>query len=70
VTLQLSADLHLPGLGGDEMVRRLRGKVQTSLIPVIVLTGPDEQNADVRLMDAGADDYIRKPIDPHDSSPA
>jgi len=29
-----------------------------------VLTGSDEYATEARLMDAGADDYIRKPIDP------
>jgi two-component system, OmpR family, response regulator RstA len=32
--------------------------------PVIVLTGTDDGEAEVRLMDRGADDYVRKPIDP------
>jgi DNA-binding response OmpR family regulator len=31
---------------------------------VIVLTGSDGEQAEVELMDMGADDYIRKPIDP------
>jgi type II secretory ATPase GspE/PulE/Tfp pilus assembly ATPase PilB-like protein/CheY-like chemotaxis protein len=57
-------DLRMPGLGGDEVVTRLRSKVSTAMLPVIVLTGSDEFDAEVRLMDAGADDYIRKPIDP------
>ena len=36
----------------------------TSQLPVIVLTGADQQDHEARLMDLGADDYIRKPIDP------
>ena len=57
-------DLHMPGMSGDALVRALRGKVQTAMLPVIVLTGSDEQDREVEIMDAGADDYIRKPIDP------
>ena len=57
-------DLQMPGMGGEELVRRLRGIVNSSLLPVIVLTGSDEYETEARLMDAGADDYIRKPIDP------
>lgn len=34
------------------------------MLPVIVLTGTDEHDTEVKLMEAGADDYIRKPIDP------
>jgi DNA-binding response OmpR family regulator len=34
------------------------------MLPVIVLIGSDQQDAKVRLMGSGADDYIRKTIDP------
>ncbi len=57
-------DLQMPGIDGTELVHRLRGNRQTAILPVIVLTGSDQQDTEVRLMDAGADDYIRKPIDP------
>ena len=57
-------DLRMPGMSGDVLVRELRGKVQTAMLPVIVLTGADERDTEVELMDAGADDYIRKPVDP------
>ena len=57
-------DLRMPGMDGEAIVQRLRANVSTALLPVIVLTGADEQATEVRLMDAGADDYIRKPIDP------
>lgn len=60
----LITDLHMPGMDGDEVVTRLRSRVQTSMMPVIVLTGSNDHDSEVRLMDAGADDYIRKPIDP------
>ncbi len=57
-------DLRMPGMGGDGLVTQLRGRVQTAMLPVIILTGSDEHDTEVQLMDAGADDYIRKPIDP------
>jgi type II secretory ATPase GspE/PulE/Tfp pilus assembly ATPase PilB-like protein/ActR/RegA family two-component response regulator len=57
-------DLRMPGMDGEEVVKALRRKVSTALLPLIVLTGSDEYDTEVRLMDAGADDYIRKPIDP------
>ena len=57
-------DLRMPGMGGDGLVTQLRGRVQTATLPVIILTGSDEHDTEVQLMDAGADDYIRKPIDP------
>jgi DNA-binding response OmpR family regulator len=51
-------------MGGDGLVKQLRSRMQTSMLPVIILTGSDEHDLEVQLMDAGADDYIRKPIDP------
>jgi DNA-binding response OmpR family regulator len=33
-------------------------------IPVIVLTGSTEENSEIRMMELGAEDYIRKPLDP------
>jgi type II secretory ATPase GspE/PulE/Tfp pilus assembly ATPase PilB-like protein/ActR/RegA family two-component response regulator len=57
-------DLRMPGMGGDGLVKQLRAKMQTAMLPVIILTGSDEHDTEVQLMDAGADDYIRKPIDP------
>ncbi len=57
-------DLQMPGIDGFELVVQLRGNRQTAMLPLIVLTGSDEHDTEVRLMDAGADDYIRKPIDP------
>jgi CheY-like chemotaxis protein len=57
-------DLHMARMNGDQLLAALRGNVQTAGLPVIVLTGSAEYETEVALMDAGADDYIRKPIDP------
>ena len=51
-------DLGLPDLDGFEALRTLRGITD---IPVIVATGRDEENEIVRLLNAGADDYLVKP---------
>jgi len=57
-------DLDLPTLNGLEVLRRIRSTASTAGIPVVVLTGSDGGDAEVDAMDAGADDYIRKPLDP------
>jgi len=57
-------DLDMPRLGGREVLGRVRADVATAALPVIVLTGSDNQDLEVELMEAGADDYIRKPLDP------
>jgi type IV pilus assembly protein PilB len=56
-------DLLMPGMDGETLLRRLRAGGRQGL-PVIVLTGTDDASAEARLLAEGADDYIRKPIDP------
>jgi DNA-binding response OmpR family regulator len=60
----LVLDLQMPRLDGNEVLRRVRSDVRTAGLPVIVLTGSDESGTETGLLDAGADDYVRKPIDP------
>lgn len=57
-------DLGLPGKSGREVLAEIRGTVSTAGIPVVVLTGSQEPEAEMEVMDAGADDYLRKPLDP------
>jgi type II secretory ATPase GspE/PulE/Tfp pilus assembly ATPase PilB-like protein/ActR/RegA family two-component response regulator len=57
-------DLKMPGMGGMDVLRKLRSAVQTAGLPVVVLTGSDDASSEVAVMEAGADDYIRKPLDP------
>lgn len=52
-------DIMLPGLGGFEVLRRIR---KTSSIPVIMLTARDAVMDKVAGLDGGADDYITKPF--------
>ncbi|GAA0535572.1 response regulator transcription factor [Paractinoplanes ferrugineus] len=52
-------DLGLPDLDGRELLRMLRA---VSRVPVIIATARDEEVEMVRLLDAGADDYVVKPF--------
>ncbi len=56
-------DLEMPRMGGREVLGRLRGNVRTAGVPVVVLTGSDEGSLEAQLMEEGADDYVRKPLD-------
>jgi DNA-binding response OmpR family regulator len=60
----ITLDLNMPGLGGREVLKHIRSAVATAAIPVIVLTGSDDGETEVALMNEGADDYMRKPLDP------
>lgn len=53
-------DLGLPGIPGEEVLRRLRQRRPT--VPVIVLTAKDAVADRVANLEAGADDYVVKPF--------
>jgi two-component system response regulator PhoP len=53
-------DLGLPGLSGLELIQRLRKSGNT--MPVIVLTARNDVESIVQAMEAGADDYLKKPV--------
>jgi type II secretory ATPase GspE/PulE/Tfp pilus assembly ATPase PilB-like protein/ActR/RegA family two-component response regulator len=57
-------DLNLPTLSGLDVLRRIRGAASTAGVPVVVLTGSEGDEVEVDAMNAGADDYIRKPLEP------
>jgi DNA-binding response OmpR family regulator len=57
-------DLEMPRMTGLDVLKSLRKAMHTAGLPVVILTGADRQDTEIELMDAGADDYIRKPIDP------
>ena len=57
-------DLEMPTLSGREVLARLRSQGATMGLPVIVLTGSPDPEDEYRLMEGGADDYLRKPLDP------
>jgi type II secretory ATPase GspE/PulE/Tfp pilus assembly ATPase PilB-like protein/ActR/RegA family two-component response regulator len=57
-------DLDMPRLGGMEVLARVRKTVATAGMPVIVLTGSTTEDSEIAVMESGADDYVRKPLDP------
>jgi CheY-like chemotaxis protein len=55
-------DLQMSELDGEGLLRTIRADIDPNL-PVIVLTASNAEERETALLDAGADDYIRKPID-------
>ncbi|HZV11380.1 MAG TPA: response regulator [Novosphingobium sp.] len=56
-------DYMMPNMSGIEVLRRLRQDSRLQAIPVIMLTARAESAAMVAALEAGADDYVTKPID-------
>src|SRR5438552_4992905 len=52
-------DLSMPQMDGLSLVEHIR---RTSRVPILVLTVRQEERQKVRLLDAGADDYVTKPF--------
>ena len=52
-------DLRLPDLSGFEVCRRMRAR---SLVPIIVVTAQDDTHDLVASLEAGADDFVTKPV--------
>jgi signal transduction histidine kinase/ActR/RegA family two-component response regulator len=56
-------DLNLPGMQGDEVLARLRQDPGTAAIPVVVLSADATPGRVKRLLAAGAEAYLTKPLD-------
>jgi two-component system cell cycle response regulator DivK len=55
-------DLQLPGIDGMEALRRLRQNPRTADIPVVAVTAQAMKQDRERVMDAGFNGYVEKPI--------
>ena len=55
-------DVMMPGLSGYDICRRLRADPRTALLPVVLVTSLDPQQERVKGIEAGADDFLNKPI--------
>ncbi len=59
----LLLDVMMPGIDGFETCRRLKADRRTLHIPVVMITSLDDGAARVRGLEAGADDFLSKPVD-------
>jgi len=57
-------DYLMPEMDGLTLIKKLKSQLTTRYIPIIMLTAKDDVDFEVKGIDAGADDYITKPVNP------
>ena len=55
-------DVIMPGMNGYEVCRRIRNDLGNSMLPVVMITALDPDEERVKGLDAGADDFLTKPV--------
>lgn len=56
-------DIHLPGKDGFEICRLIRSAEATKMLPVVMITAFGDKRSKIASLEAGADDFLVKPID-------
>ena len=56
-------DVMMPGMDGFEVCRRIKANTKTAHIPIVMVTALDQPSDRVTGLDAGADDFLTKPVD-------
>lgn len=56
-------DVMMPDMNGFEVVEKLKGEIATQRIPIVMVTALDDQESRLYALQAGADEFISKPID-------
>jgi signal transduction histidine kinase len=59
-------DVMMPGLSGFDVCRRLKSRPDTQFIPIVLVTALTDRDSRVTGIEAGADDFISKPVDAHE----
>ena len=56
-------DVMMPGINGFDVCRKLKRADKTKMIPIVMVTALSEKKHRIEALDAGADDFLSKPVD-------
>jgi CheY-like chemotaxis protein len=56
-------DSEMPGLSGMDVIEKIRRDARIAMVPIVMVTAADALEAKVAGLQAGADDYLAKPVD-------
>lgn len=56
-------DVMMPGMDGFEVCRRIRSTPRVAEVPILILTALDDRDSLLQGIEAGADDFLSKPVD-------
>jgi putative two-component system response regulator len=62
-------DVMMPQVNGIEILRAIRSAPRLRHIPVLILTASTDSETKLQALDAGATDFLAKPVDPSDLAP-
>jgi two-component system alkaline phosphatase synthesis response regulator PhoP len=57
-------DIMMPGMNGYEVCKQIKANIQFKDIPVVFLTALSQESDEIRGLEAGGSDFIKKPISP------
>ena len=55
-------DYIMPVMDGITLIRKLKSQIETRFIPIMMLTAKNDVDSEIEVIDAGADDYLTKPV--------
>ena len=60
----LLLDVVMPGISGYDVCRAVRANAATAMMPIVMITALENREERVRGLEAGADDFLSKPVNP------